>query len=567
MIYFGWWKDMKNRQKILRIVIIFSVFCIAIATAGKTSRSLAKEDLISETKQGIVEIYSGFYSENGVFHRIKHASGFIVNNQETQAYIVTVSNTLKNTKKSKKKYCKKHKIPYKNTTLEDSIQVVIKGDVMVEASIMTESEKENYSILQVNSKISEKLPVKFASNKDLIIGDNVYALGFEEDAGRYDDDTNRHTEFSAMDVRVNVGNIQDTGANKNGVLYLQHSALVTSGNTGGPLLNKDGYVIGINNAVLSEKGAYTYYSLPIDSVREILDNFEIPYQSIEKIEILNKYEKLLEESKKLLEDDRYKTASKTLLQETLMAGNSITLDENTDISELDSMSEQLIKAQLALELKMKTTRKVIIVLGVVIVFMGIWLLRLVIWKFKKNKKNQNPQQETTRRNISGDEPNRPERMTYTRERPDNWQEPQQHRNSSFAQEGGEGTVLLGSAADFSSDFREQSNSFYYRKTMATIKNIKTGQVMLLEKPEIYIGKKEEMNDFVIRNNSNVSRRHACISWEDEKYYIQDLQSSNGTFVNGVNIEFGNKHKLKNKDKFVLANEEFIFYETIQEMNR
>ena len=545
--------------------MIFSVFCIVISVAGKTSKVFAKDDLISETKQGIVEVYSGFYSENGVFHRIKHASGFVVNNQETQSYVVTVCNALKNTKKSKKKYCKKHKIPYKNVILEDSIQVVIKGDVMVEASVMTESEKENYSILQVNSTISEKTSVKFASNKDLTIGDNVYALGFEEDAGRYDDATNRHTEFIAMDVKVAVGNIQDTGANKNGVLYLQHSASITSGNTGGPLLNKDGYVIGINNAVLNEKGSYTYYSLPIDNVREILDNFNIPYQSIERADIFNNYNTLLEESKKLLEDDKYKSSSKELLQETLMQANNIVLDENTDINQLNTISEQLIKAQLVLELKMKTIRKVIIILAVIIAFIGIWLIRLVIWKIKNSKKEQISQSHgTTKINISN---GRQDRATYTEERIDNHQEFNERRNSVNLQDEGEGTVLLGSAADFSSDFREQSNNFYYRRNMATIKNTKTGQVLLLEKPEIYIGKKEEMNDFVIRNNSNVSRRHACISWEDEKYYIQDLQSSNGTFVNGINVEFGNKHRLKNKDKFVLANEEFIFYETIQGLNR
>lgn len=557
---------MKNRQKFLKIVMVFILSCIITAIIGKCSKLLAKEDLISETKQGIVEIYSGFYTENGAFHRMKHASGFIINNQENQAYIVTVYNALKNTEKSKKKFCKKNKIPYKNATLNNSIQIVIKGDVMVEASVMTESEKENYSILQVNSKISEKSPVRFASNKNLVIGDDVYALGFRGDAGKYDNVKNRHTEFVAIDVTVSVGNVQDTGANKNGILYLQHSATITSGNTGGPLLNKEGYVIGINNAMLNEDDTYTYYSLPIDNVREILDNFEIPYKSMERNDVLNNYKKLLEESKKLLENNAYKASSKALLQETLTQASNITLDENTDINELDKLSEQLVKAQLVLELKMKTTKKIIIVLGVVIAFMSIWLVKLIVWKLKnKEKRNPEQRQRTIERHTPKNRSNRDERVEYTGQKQDNRQEFQQPRNTFIPQQG-DGTVLLGSAMDFSSDFREQ-NSFYHKKSVATIKNLKTGQVMLLDKPEIYIGKKEEMNDFAVRNNSNVSKRHACISWENEKYYIRDLQSLNGTFVNGRNVEFGTMCKLKNKDKFALANEEFIFYETVQEMNR
>lgn len=570
---------MVNGRKFLAGALFISILCISLFTVRGTV-SLAQEDLISGTKQGIVEIYSGFYTGDGVFQSLQHASGFIISNGEDKAYIVTVYNALKNTEKSKKAYCKKHKISYENNTLDDSVQVVVKGDVTVQASVMTESEKENFAILQIEGKISERIAVLFGSNEDVRIGDTVYALGFAEDAGDHDDATDRHTEFVAMDVQVDVGTVQDTGANKNGILYLQHSAQITGGNTGGALLNKEGYVVGLNNVVLNEEGTTVYYSLPIDTIREILDNFGIAYQNVEQLERIESYRQLLEKSERLLNDTTYKQASKETLQAAVNEGKNIVLDERTSVEELDAVSEKLKEAHTLLKPKIKNTRKAVIALGVVILLLGIWLLVLLVWKWKAGREGSQPEEKKARRNegagmgmeVSGNafadnveneqmgngQTEQQENPQGQRERVDTGQDFGQKAgksNLSFS-DMGEGTVLLGS----SMDFRKQSSSFYDRRLRATIKDIKTGKVLILEKPEIYIGKKEEMNDFVVSNNSNVSRRHACISWEQGNYYIQDLQSSNGTFVNGTKIEFGNKRRLQDKDRFVLANEEFIFRE-------
>lgn len=570
---------MVNGRRFLTRAFFISILCISLFTARGTV-SLAQEDLISGTKQGIVEIYSGFYSGDGVFHRLQHASGFIISNGEDKAYIITVYNALKNTEKSKKAYCKKHEISYENSTLDDSVQVVVKGDVTVQASVMTESEKENFSILQLEGRISERSAVVFGSDEDVRIGDTVYALGFAEDAGDNDDATDRHTEFAAMDVKVDVGTVQDTGANKDGILYLQHSAQITGGNTGGALLNEEGYVVGLNNAVLNEEGTMVYYSLPIGTIRGILDNFGIAYQNVEQLERIESYRQLLEESERLLNDTTYKQASKEALQTAVNEGKSIILDERTSAEELDAVSEKLQEAHDLLRPKMKNTRKAVIALGVVILLLGIWLAVLLAWKWKAGREGNQSEEKKARRDkragtgteafgndfadsaenekTENRQTERQENLQEQREKVDTGQDFRQEarsNNISFS-DMGEGTVLLGS----SMDFRKQSDSFYDRRLRATIKDIKTGKVLMLEKPEIYIGKKEEMNDFVVRNNSNVSRRHACISWEQGNYYIQDLQSSNGTFVNGTKIEFGNRHRLQDKDRFVLANEEFIFRE-------
>ena len=52
--------------------------------------------------------------------------------------------------------------------------------------------------------------------------------------------------------------------------------------------------------------------------------------------------------------------------------------------------------------------------------------------------------------------------------------------------------------------------------------------------EIRIGRSEE-SDVVIRNQS-VSRNHGILMFENGKYYFTDLNSSNGSYVNGNRIE-------------------------------
>jgi len=56
----------------------------------------------------------------------------------------------------------------------------------------------------------------------------------------------------------------------------------------------------------------------------------------------------------------------------------------------------------------------------------------------------------------------------------------------------------------------------------------------LEKDQIIIGRAKE-NDIVI-DNIAVSRKHAQITRKEGLYYIRDLNSSNGTFLNGAQID-------------------------------
>ncbi|MHB2015922.1 MAG: FHA domain-containing protein [Candidatus Xenobia bacterium] len=59
-------------------------------------------------------------------------------------------------------------------------------------------------------------------------------------------------------------------------------------------------------------------------------------------------------------------------------------------------------------------------------------------------------------------------------------------------------------------------------------------------------------------DSYASRRHARIMRQGEQYLLEDLGSSNGTFLNTARLEKGVEHPLKEGDKVRFGKTEFVF---------
>lgn len=79
----------------------------------------------------------------------------------------------------------------------------------------------------------------------------------------------------------------------------------------------------------------------------------------------------------------------------------------------------------------------------------------------------------------------------------------------------------------------------------------------LNQASFIIGKMEQCVDGLILDES-VSRIHAEIKKEEEKFFLIDLNSTNGTFLNGKRLETNEKVLLKEKDQIRFATTEFIF---------
>lgn len=77
----------------------------------------------------------------------------------------------------------------------------------------------------------------------------------------------------------------------------------------------------------------------------------------------------------------------------------------------------------------------------------------------------------------------------------------------------------------------------------------------LEEGEVLVGRSSECGIQVLVEN--VSRKHARIFYRNDEYHIEDLDSTNGTYVNGIRVV---KCALRNSDHIEIGGVKIIFNE-------
>lgn len=121
----------------------------------------------------------------------------------------------------------------------DEIEVEFFSGKRLPAKVVGKDEKTDIAVLRVESP--EPLPfVKFGDSDHSRVGDWVLALGNPLGQG-----------FSASTGIVSARNRALSGTYDD---FIQTDAAINRGNSGGPLFNMDGEVIGVNTAILSPNG-------------------------------------------------------------------------------------------------------------------------------------------------------------------------------------------------------------------------------------------------------------------------------------------------------------------------
>jgi serine protease Do len=123
----------------------------------------------------------------------------------------------------------------------EDIVVRVNGDKDFKAKVLGSDSGMDIAVLQIES--DEKfIPVKFGNSDDARIGDWVVAIGNPFGLGG----TVTAGIISARNRSIGLSRYED---------YIQPDASINQGNSGGPLFNIDGDVVGINTAILSPSGA------------------------------------------------------------------------------------------------------------------------------------------------------------------------------------------------------------------------------------------------------------------------------------------------------------------------
>ncbi len=143
----------------------------------------------------------------------------------------------------------------------EDITVILRDDTQMKAKLIGSDARIDLAVLKVEPPNKKPLPaIKFGDSDKTRVGDWVVAIGNPFGLGH----------------SVTAGIISARGrslSNESLDDYLQTDAAINKGNSGGPLFNTDGEVIGVNTAIYSPSGtnAGLAFSIPSNIVKQAAD--------------------------------------------------------------------------------------------------------------------------------------------------------------------------------------------------------------------------------------------------------------------------------------------------------
>lgn len=123
----------------------------------------------------------------------------------------------------------------------DEVRVTLSDNTVLDADIVGKDEKTDIAVLKVKSKGHKLTQVDFGNSDTMRVGDWVLAIGNPFGLGG----TVTQGIISARKRDINAGPYDD---------FIQTDASINRGNSGGPMFNLKGEVIGINTAIYSPSG-------------------------------------------------------------------------------------------------------------------------------------------------------------------------------------------------------------------------------------------------------------------------------------------------------------------------
>ncbi|MFQ5764661.1 MAG: Do family serine endopeptidase, partial [Rhodospirillales bacterium] len=180
-----------------------------------------------------------FFDRNQPEQRARRAtslgSGFIV---DARGYVVTNNHVIQDA---------------------DEITVILHDDTRITAELVGRDPKTDLAVLKVKPE-GKLTPVKFGNSDVIRVGDWIMAIGNPFGLGG----TVTAGIISARGRDINAGPYDD---------FLQTDASINRGNSGGPMFNLKGEVIGINTAIFSPTGGSVGigFAIPSSTAKPVID--------------------------------------------------------------------------------------------------------------------------------------------------------------------------------------------------------------------------------------------------------------------------------------------------------
>ena len=458
------------------------------------------------------------------------------------------------------------------------IQVIVANGTYVAATERLGNAEVDFSILTLQDKIANH-SILTLRKEPTSTSEAITALGFPYTVTELTE--GMATKFTAEDVTATSGTVSKAQTTMYGINYIQHNALIQGGNSGGPLVDVNGCVVGINSAVDAKSESYSY-ATAIDQVIISLDSLGIDYLSADSsvapandetgdsdgdegsdndgpvsapVEVVDKSALNAAIAANQGKDQSIYTAeSWAEFDSALRAAERIADNDDATQTEVDSALSDLNRAVLVE--KPSGINPILIggIAAAVIVVVAVILIVVLTSKKKESK--------DTYSSFSGGDFTAPAPTPapaapannggFAAVAPQNVQ-----YNASYPSGAGETDVLTSGAGEtsvLSSNAGE--TSVLSNKPYAILIRKIGGEQVTVSASNFTIGRERRRVDYCISNNTSVGRSHAKLVNNNGSICVVDLDSKNGTFVNGVKCAPNVSVPLHSGDTLTLADEDF-----------
>ena len=257
--------------------LLESLLIVSMLTAGfagsASSVYAAGGENIEEACQGVVRVFSVFGDDAA------SGSGIIVGKTGEESDIIVTNWHVV----AEEDYSG-------NVSLADEVYILLDNEAYTKDGfdenhaikckvLYTTTGYPDFAILQAEKKIPGRkaLPLMSASNASR--SERVYALGYPGNADMINDG---YISATIQEITATDGTISRMiQADAFGDTYvIQHTAHINHGNSGGPLVNEDGVVIGINTYGYGDNAAEYFLSVYIDYAMNAMDELGISYDKV-----------------------------------------------------------------------------------------------------------------------------------------------------------------------------------------------------------------------------------------------------------------------------------------------
>lgn len=254
-------------------------FCVGL---GIWTASAEASEFDSEVRESVAVVAIALSTPEGYEELESWGTGFFVGDSDKDAeYLITnhhvVSSFLENGKGD-----------FVDAQLNDGSTVTVKLKVRVyfdsknyeEAYVIDYNETKDIALLKLASATDERKAIPLCSPTDDMIGSTIYCVGYPgvSDNVRMD----AISSWGKTDVTVTTGTVSRfVTTSGTGVRRIQTDAVIQHGNSGGPMVNGSGSVIGINTEYWGESDGQivemNYYAVSIDEAISMLNTNNVSY--------------------------------------------------------------------------------------------------------------------------------------------------------------------------------------------------------------------------------------------------------------------------------------------------